>query len=190
MCGVVFAPDHAQRIEADDLGILEVAQAVHVEHDDLAQARQFGSGFERLVELLVVLDEQVDRAGIGAQVLDLHRRIGRIDAVRYPARAEDAHVGIDPFAVGVGEYRSAFARRKAKRHEPHADLARDLAELGPADALPDAEMLLPQTYLRAALRDAAPEHFRHGVDGVSRHRQSFFFFHRRAPLAPAAFMPR
>jgi len=42
----------------------------------------------------------------------------------------------------------------------------------------------------AALRDAAPEHFRHGVDGVSRHRQSFFFFHRRAPLAPAAFMPR
>ena len=75
---VVFAPDHAQRVEADHLRIVEVAQAVHVEHDDLAQVRQPRAHLQRLVELLVVLDEQIDRA-----------RSRRTDTRPAPARRSD-----------------------------------------------------------------------------------------------------
>ena len=66
MRGVVLAPERAQRVEAHHLRIVELAQAVHVEHDDLAQLRQPRAHFQHLVELLVVLDEQVDRARIRA----------------------------------------------------------------------------------------------------------------------------
>ena len=193
MRGVVVAADLAQRVEAHHLRVGKVAQSVHVEHEYLAQLWQPGAHLERLVELLVVLDEQVDRARIRAEILDLRGRVGRIDAVRHPAGAQDAHVGIEPFAVGVGQHRGAFARRKAERHQPHADLARVLAELAPGDALPDAEMLLPQADLRAPFGRAAPEHLRNGVSDRlcgRRHRQSFLRFHRRVPRTPPAFMPR
>ncbi len=62
MRGLVVAPERAQSLEAHDLRIVEVAQALHIEHDDLAQPRQPLTHFERLVELLVVLDEQVHDA--------------------------------------------------------------------------------------------------------------------------------
>jgi hypothetical protein len=61
----------AQRVEADHLRIVEVAQAFHVEDDDLPQQRQALAHLQRLVELLLVLDEQHRRARVLAQVVDL-----------------------------------------------------------------------------------------------------------------------
>src|SRR5258708_27190212 len=81
------------------------------------------------------------------------------------------------------------SRRKAERHEPHADLARNLPELAPGDGIPDAEFLLPQRDLGPARGHARPEHLRHGVGSLGQ-RQSFLRFHRRVPLTPPAFMPR
>ena len=67
-------------IEGDDHRITESRQAFHVEHDDLLERRATPAHFERLIELLVVLDEQDPRAAVIDEVLDLTRGIRRVDA--------------------------------------------------------------------------------------------------------------
>ena len=42
----------------EPFGVVQAAQAFHIEHDDLAQLRQPVAHFQRLVQLLVVFDKQ------------------------------------------------------------------------------------------------------------------------------------
>ena len=102
------AAELAQRLEADHVRIAEFVQPLGVEHDDLAQAGQPRAHLERLVELLLVLDEQDARVRIGREVVHLRGRVGRIDAVRYTAGAERAEVGVQPLLARVGEDRDAL----------------------------------------------------------------------------------
>ena len=157
---MVLGAEATQLLEADHHRIAEAMQPVHVEHDDLAEVRQPRAHLERLVELLLVLDEEVDRARVGHQVFDLGGGVGRIDAGAHAARAEHAEVGVEPFAPRVREHRGGLARLEAEAHEAEADLARGLAELAPGRAAPDPELLLPQRDLVAAARDRVPEHER------------------------------
>ncbi len=195
---VVVGTQRAQRLERHHLGVVEVAQAVHVEDDDLAQLRQALAHFQDLVELLLVLHEHDHRSRIGEQVLGLRRRVGRIDAVGDAGGAENAEVGVHPLAVGVGLDRGHLARLKAQRHEPHADFARHLAQLGPGHRAPDAEVLLAQDHLRAARLHAVPEHAPdsavldrpHRCPFPLAYRHCFFLFQRRCPRTPAACTPR
>ena len=196
---VVLGAEAPQLVEADHHRIAEAMQPVHVEHDDPAEVRQPRAHLERLVELLVVLDEEVDRARVGHQVFDLRGGVGRIDAGGHAARAEHAEVGVEPFAPRVREHRGGLARLEAEAHEAEPDFPRDLAELAPGGAAPDPELLLPQGDLVAAARDRVPEHEGEGVAGNDRlhrlgghgfHRQVFLRFQRRSPRTPAACMPR
>ena len=55
---VVLASQRTQALEAEHVGVVQVAQALHVEHHDLLQAWQLPADFQRLVQLFVVFHEQ------------------------------------------------------------------------------------------------------------------------------------
>ena len=82
------AAQSAQLRERYHLRVGEAAQTLHVEHDDLAQARRALARSQDLVELLLVLHEQIFGIAVVDQVLDLRRQIGRIDAGRHARRAQ------------------------------------------------------------------------------------------------------
>ena len=57
----IVTADIAQLFQRDDLWIVELAQAFHIEDHHLADSWQFMAYIEEFVELLVALDEQIDR---------------------------------------------------------------------------------------------------------------------------------
>ena len=129
-----FGQRHHHRID-------EAGEAFHVEHDDLLQGRAARAAGQDLVELLLVLGEDHLGRGIVDEIFDLDRRIGRIDAGRNAAGAEDAHVGIDPFRHRVGDDRGDVAGPEADGVQAVGDVLGDLQPLPPAGRLPDAELL-------------------------------------------------
>ena len=72
-----FAAERDELVERHHLRVGEAAQALHVEHDDLSQARRALAHGQDLVELLLVLHEQVLGVAVVDEVLDLRRRVGR-----------------------------------------------------------------------------------------------------------------
>ena len=54
----VVAAQRTQLLQPDDHGVIEAAQALQVEDDDVPQLGQLFAHFQGLVELLVVLDKQ------------------------------------------------------------------------------------------------------------------------------------
>jgi hypothetical protein len=160
VAGRMRAAQLAQRVQAHHARVLEIAQALHVEHDDLVQEGQAAAHRQHLVELLFVFDEQHPGVRIGAQVHHLDRRVGRIDAVRDAAGAEHREVGEHPFDDGVRQDRRAVVRLEAERDQAVADLADGLRRLGPAPAAPQAELLLAHEDGVAALGDGVEEHRR------------------------------
>ncbi len=157
----MHAAEFAQGHQVDHAGIGEIAQALHVHDDDLAQPRQHLAHLERLVELLLVLDEQHAGARVLAEVVRLRGRIGRVDAVADAAAGEDGEIGQHPLDARIGEDGGALARREAEAHQAVGDLAHRLAGLRPAPLPPQAEFLLAQEDLGPALRHAVPEQRRH-----------------------------
>ena len=146
-----------QLLERHHLRVGEAAQALHVEHDDLPQAGRALAHGQDLVELLLVLHEQVLGVAVVDQILDLRRRIGRIDAGRDARRAQHAEIAEQPFLVVVGEDGGALARLQPERDEPRADRLGRLAVLAPGVGLPDAAVLLAHGDLVAARGDPMPE---------------------------------
>ena len=199
-CGCAWwcsAPRRTQLFEADHHRIAEAVQPLHVEHDDLAQVRQPRAHLQRLVELLLVLDEQVDRARVGQQVLDLGGGVGRIDAGAHAARAEHAEVGVEPFAPRVREHRGGLARLEAEPHETEAD-SRAAVSPSSRQVVPRQ---MPSSFWRSATlspRRATAFQKRAGkvspgmtfMRGSWGHRHVFLRFQRRSPRTPAACMPR
>ena len=194
---VVLGAEARELREADHHRIAEAVQPLHVEHDDLAEVRQPRAHLERLVELLLVLDEQVDRARVGHQVLDLRGGVGRIDAGAHPARAEHAEVGVEPLAPRVREHRGGLARLEA---EPARDRGRPRGRCRRARARwCRARSRAPSGGARPCRRGARPRS-RRGPERCRRewcsvrwswgHRQVFLRFQRRSPRTPAACMPR
>ncbi len=159
-------PSAAQLLERDHLGVGEAAQALHVEHDDLSQARRALAHGQDLVELLLVLHEQIFGVAVVDQVLDLRRRIGRVDAGRDPRRAQHAEVAEQPFLVVVGQDGGALSRLQPERDQPRADRLGRVAVLAPGVGLPDAAVLLAHGHLVAARADAMPEQGGHRLEAI------------------------
>ena len=76
--------------------------------------------------------------------------VGRIDAGRNAAGAQDAHVGIDPFRHRVGDDRGDVAGLEADGMQAVGDVLGDLQPLPPTGRLPDAEFLFADRRLVAA----------------------------------------
>ena len=176
-------PSAESFLERQYLWVGEAAQALHVEHHDLPQAGRAFAHRQDLVELLLVLHEQVFGVAVVDQVLDLGRRIGRVDAGRDARRAQHAQVAEQPFLVVVGEDRRALARLQPERDEPRADRLGGLAVLAPGVGLPDAAVLLAHGHLVAARGDAMPEQGRHRLETVELDRLRDLNVHVRASRA-------
>ena len=86
---------------------------------------------EILVELLVVFDEQEARVAVVEDVLDLLGRIREIDAVRDAARAHDAHVGVEPCRLGLGQDRNHIAVLQPETDEAEPGPLGDFAVIAP-----------------------------------------------------------
>jgi hypothetical protein len=149
------------------------------------QRRAARAAAQDLVELLLVLGEDHFGAGIVDQVFDLRRGIGRIDAGRNAAGAQDAHVGEHPFGHRVGDDRGDIAGLKACRVQGVGDLLRDLLPLPPTGRLPDAELLLADRRPIAARCHGEQEALR---DRVS-HSQNCGSRHLLVPSIQALHIP-
>ncbi len=75
----MIAPERHEFCERHHHRVAEAAQALHVEHDNLLQARTARAARQDLVELLLVLGEDHLRAGVIDEIFHLDRGIGRID---------------------------------------------------------------------------------------------------------------
>ena len=121
---------------------------------------------QRLVQLLVIFDKQHPGAGVLAQVLHLGRGVGRVDAVGHTAAAQHGQITQHPFNHRVGQDGGAGLGLKAQAQQAAGNFAHRGAGLVPAPAAPDAQLLLPQPGLVAALGDGVPEQ---RGQGVARH---------------------
>ena len=156
----------AKRVEREDALILEVAQPLGIEDDDRLQLRQPLAHGECLVQLLVVLDEEDLGARVGAEILDLRRCVGRVDAVRDAAAGKDRQVHEDPVDDRVGEDRRAVAARESERQQAVADLAHGLGRPRPRPFPPETELLLAHQDAPRAPGGTVPEQVGHGLAGA------------------------
>jgi len=109
-----------------------------------------------LVELLLVLGEVDTRAAVAEEVLDLRRRIGRVEADRDAAHGDGGEVKDHPLGAVLGLDRHAVAGLDTERQQPARGVF-DQAPGGlPRVLVPDPEVLLTHGDLRrCALRPVA-----------------------------------
>ncbi|MEY9472406.1 hypothetical protein ABH992_004805 [Bradyrhizobium yuanmingense] len=178
----VVAAERAKLVQRHHHVVGETAEALHVEHDDLLQAGAPRAAGENLVELLLVLGEDHLRCGVVDEILDLGRRIGRIDSAGDAAGAQYAHVGVNPFGHGIGDDGGDLAGHEADGAKRVGDLFGDLQPFSPARRLPDAELLLADRRPVAPRLGGAQEALRDRISD-RQHRRS-----GHAPLLLVAFL--
>ena len=130
--------------ERDHLRIVELAQPGPIDHNDANEIRAAPPDGKRLVELLVVLDEQHVRAGIAQDVFDLVRGRGRIDAGADQADTLRADVGVKPLRPVFRQHRDHVAAATANLEQRQPDSAGICVVLAPRHRMPDALALLAQ----------------------------------------------
>jgi len=144
---------------------VQLVQSLHVEDDDLCEQRQSLAHRQRLVQLLVVLDEDDAAVRIVREVVHLLGRVRWVDAARHAAAREHGEIAQHPFEDGVGEDGRGVPSLEAQRHQAARDLARRLAHLRPGPGLPQAELFLAQPHLVSARGHGVPEHRGDGLAG-------------------------
>ena len=165
LCQIDFS-QIPQGIQADDVGVIQIAQTFHVKHDDFPQARQLVAHLQGLVELLVVFHEQYGGAGVFTQVLHLAGGIGGVNAVGHATAGQHGNVGPHPLNHGVGQNGGAFAFGKAQAHQATGNLTHGLCGLIPGFGAPKPQVLLAHPDVWPALFHGVPEH---GRNGFARH---------------------
>ena len=205
MLAVVAGAELEQRLERHDLRVGEAVQAVHIVDEDLHEPGAPRAHLEDLVELLFVAGEEEARAAVVDDVLDLPRRVGRVNAVGNAAHRHGGEVRVEPLRAVVGDDRHDVARPQPERHQTQADLSRLRPILGPRDRAPDAEVLFAHGHRRPALAHDMAEQSRQrvlpvhregapvaggGPSRLGRQRHVFFRFQRRVPRTLDDFMPR
>jgi hypothetical protein len=198
-------PSSRRLLEADHLFVVQLAQALHVPDHDAAQGGRRSRTSSALSSCSSSSTKISTEFESLHQVFDLARRVGRVDAGADAAAGEHREVGEQPFLARVAEDRGGLADLEAEFDQAHAGLAHDGADLVPRQALPQAELLLPEQRQLAALGHGVPEHLgqvvvpgttmlafecprpsrscRQAPHGLI--SMCFFFFHRRPSRTPA-----
>ncbi len=181
-------------------GVLEITQALAVEHDHFLQGGHLVAHGQVLVELLVVLHEQEGGAAVVDQVGELLGAVGGVDTVTDAAGAGDTQIAIQPLLVVLAEDGNRLAAFQAQRQQCHADGAGVFVIVEPAVALPDAQILFAVGDALAPFQALLAPEFDHGVAtvekgrsgiGCSHHqRQVFFRFQRFSGRSSPADWPR
>ena len=200
-CG--FCPRHGP---TDHHGVLQIAQPPHVKHHDVAQTRKLVAHRQSFIELLVVFHKQDHGVRVLAQVLDLARSVGGVDAIGHGTTTQDGQVAQHPFAAGVGQNGTAVMGLHTQTEQSVAQGLHPIAAFAPSPTAPNAQLFLPQPHFVCALFDRVPKQGGYRFAGQDRvwsalqmmkvpqvahaQRQVFFFFQRRSVRTPSSLMPK
>ena len=109
-----------------------------------------------LVELLLILGEVDARPAVTEQVLDLRRRIGRIEADRDAAHGDRGEIEDHPFRTILGLDRYPITGLDAERQEREGGFLDRAPGRLPRELVPDPEVLVAHRDLpRCTLRPVA-----------------------------------
>ena len=194
-------------------------QPVPVHDHAIQQIGNLVANLEKLVELLIVLDDQEPALGVAQQERQLLRAPGRVDAADDSADALDAEIRVQPLLVVFREDRDHAAPPETQVAESQADRTGGFQEFLPGVALPDPEMLFamgnPSIHCLAAAKEELRQRIAavdlaasvptvrciaypvsgsrnspRSVQGDPPYRQVFRRFQRRSPLRPSWPAPR
>ena len=154
-----LAPERDELVERHHLRVGEAAQALHVEHDDLAAGRGVRSRTARILSSCSSSStNRILGVAVVDEILDLGRRVGRVDAGR-DARRRTGRPGrrtATPCCCRRGWRRARPAAARA-RSAPCRWPWRASPYSRPGVGLPDAAVLLAHGDLVAARLHAMPE---------------------------------
>ena len=155
--------------------VREQRARVHDQHR--AHRRAVVQHRQRLVEVLLVLDDDDGGPAVLEEVAHLARRRGGIDAVGDRPQRLDGEIGDRPLGARIADDRHALAaRHRVLAREAEGDGAHALGELTPRGLTPDAQLLGAKGDAGGATAGAIDEEARergraqrlevHGVGGL------------------------
>ena len=109
--------------QADAAGIDEIAQSLHVEHDDPRQRRTAIADRQDFVELLFILDESQPGSAGRQQMANAIRLLVRVDGNTGRAATQDRQVGVDRLRPRFRQDRHHVATREIRQQQCQPDLA-------------------------------------------------------------------
>ena len=142
-------------VVVDDFGYRVVATPV--------AAAQLVPDFQQLVDLLLVLGDHEPGAGELHQVTDFDRDRILVHAEGPGADRLRRELRDQPLRTIVAQHRHDLALLQAELDETAREVPHPFGVLGPGQALPDAELLLPQGDLVAALPGVLEQQLRQRV---------------------------
>ncbi len=150
----MLATELEQAIPEHEAVVVDADHAARLDEDDRAQVGQPRAVDRRhLVELLLVLGEVHAGAAVAEQVLDLGRRIGRVEADRDPAHGDRRQVEDHPLGSVFAMDRHPVAGTHAQRQQSEGGLLDQPPGPVPRVLVPDAEVLLAhRDLIRCPLR--------------------------------------
>ena len=133
--------------QADAAGIDEIAQSLHVEHDDPRQRRTAIADRQDFVELLFILHESQPGSAGRQQMANAIRLLVRVDGNTGRAATQDRQVGVNRLRPRFRQDRHHVATREIRQQQCQPDLADLGVKLSPGNGPPDAAVLDPQDRL-------------------------------------------
>src|SRR5262249_50280573 len=117
-------------------------ERARVDHQDGADVRALVEHLERLVEVLLILDDDQGRAAVLEQMAHLALRARRIDSVGDPAERLRRQIGDGPLRTRVADDGDRLARIDAVlAREPARKCGDTGGQLAPRRLAPDPELL-------------------------------------------------
>ena len=124
------------------MGVIQVAQALHVEHHDMAQVGQAGARLKGFVELFVILNKQHARIRVGTQVGHLFSGIGRVDTAAHATTAKDRQISEYPIGIGVGQDGYTLFGLETQSKQAMTNRCDFVGHFRPCPAVPDTQLFL------------------------------------------------
>ena len=143
----MLAPEFEQFVPGDQPLVVVGGESAGLEVDDPLQAGAGVRRREHLVDLLLVLGEVHGGAAVSEQVLDLGRRVGRIQADGDGPHGHGGDVEDHPLRPILGMDRHPVARLDAEGEEGVGGVEHIVPDVIPGELLPDAEVLLAHRHL-------------------------------------------
>lgn len=146
--------------------VVAVGDAARVQIHDRAQVRHLIADVECLVDLFLIFGEQHARLRVVQHVLDLRRRVGRVEPDRCGADGGDTDIAEQPFGPVLAVDGDSVAGLHAEGQQTVPDERGLLPVRGPRDFFPQAKILLAHRDARGgfccATADGLRESFQRG----------------------------
>ncbi len=163
--------------------VVVVGHASWFDVDDLGQTGKGAVRLEHLVVLLLVLGEVHERAAVGDQILDLGRRIRRVQTDGDATNGDGGQIEDHPFGPILGMDRHPVTHIDPEGQQPVGRSLDQLPHLGPGVLVPDPVVLLPHGHALGRGSRPSPRQRRdRGRAGFGARRSRFQQRHWWVPL--------